>query len=91
LDEPNAGLDPQATSELNRLLKQLRARDIAVFMVTHDLLSAAEVADRIGFLAQGRIVEEFSAAGPERFDVRKLYRHYAGQAASQDATWSRQA
>lgn len=91
LDEPNTGLDPQATSELNRLLKQLRGQNIAVFMVTHDLLSAAEVADRIGFLAQGRIVEEFSAAGPERFDVRKLYRHYAGQAFPQDAAWSRQA
>lgn len=91
LDEPNTGLDPQATSELNRLLKQLRAQDIAVFMVTHDLLSAAEVADRIGFLAQGRIVEEFHASGPERFDVRLLYRHYAGRIAPQDAAWSRQA
>lgn len=91
LDEPNTGLDPQATSELNRLLKQLRSRDIAIFMVTHDLLSAAEVADRIGFLAQGRIVEEFSASGTERFDVRRLYRHYAGQGMPGDAAWSRQA
>jgi ABC-2 type transport system ATP-binding protein len=77
LDEPNTGLDPQASSEFNRLLQSLRAQQVAIFMVTHDLLSAAEVADRIGFLANGRIAEEFSAAGPERFDVRDLYRHYS--------------
>ena len=77
LDEPNTGLDPQATNEFNRLLQSLRAQQVAIFMVTHDLLSAAEVADRIGFLANGKIAEEFSATGPERFDVRDLYRHYS--------------
>jgi ABC-2 type transport system ATP-binding protein len=77
LDEPNTGLDPQATSELNRLLRSLREQRVAVFMVTHDLLSAGEVADRIGFLAGGKIVEEFVATGPERYDVRDLYRRYA--------------
>lgn len=77
LDEPNTGLDPQATSEFNRLLQSLREQQVAIFMVTHDLLSAAEVADRIGFLANGKIAEEFFAAGPERFDVRDLYRHYS--------------
>jgi ABC-2 type transport system ATP-binding protein len=51
-------------------------------MVTHDLLGAAEVADRIGFLDQGRITHEFCAGSDEggdaRFDVRALYRRYAG-------------
>ncbi len=77
LDEPNTGLDPKATSEFNRLLQSLRAQGVAIFMVTHDLLSATEVADRIGFLSGGRIAEEFSAGGPERFDVRDLYRRYS--------------
>lgn len=77
LDEPNTGLDPQATSEFNRLLQSLREQQVAIFMVTHDLLSATEVADRIGFLAQGKIAEEFTADSPERFDVRDLYRHYS--------------
>lgn len=77
LDEPNTGLDPQATNEFNRLLQALRAQQVAIFMVTHDLLSAAEVADRIGFLANGKIAEEFIAEGSERFDVRDLYRHYS--------------
>lgn len=81
LDEPTTGLDPQATSEFNALLQTLRARGSAIFMVTHDLLGAAEVADRIGFLERGHIGHEFTAAGPERYDVRDLYRRYAGSTA----------
>jgi ABC-2 type transport system ATP-binding protein len=78
LDEPTSGLDPQATSEFNALLQRLRAQGVTIFMVTHDLLSAAEVADRIGFLAQGTISAEYAAQGPGRFDVRELYRRYGG-------------
>jgi len=78
LDEPTSGLDPQATSEFNALLQTLRGKGAAIFMVTHDLLGAAEVADRIGFLDRGHIGHEIAASGPERFDVRDLYRRYAG-------------
>lgn len=81
LDEPTSGLDPQASAEFSRLLGQLRARGVAVLMVTHDLLGAAEVADRIGFLLAGGLVEEVTACGPDRFDVRALHRHYAGAVA----------
>jgi ABC-2 type transport system ATP-binding protein len=79
LDEPTTGLDPQATGDFNELLKNLKQHDVAIFMVTHDMLGAAEVADRIGFLDRGVIVEEFAAAGPNRFDIRTLYQHYAGE------------
>nr|WP_242653582.1 ABC transporter ATP-binding protein [Sphingomonas jatrophae] len=78
LDEPTSGLDPQATLEFNRLLDTARARDVAVLMVTHDLLSAVDVADRIGFLADGRIDEERTAtAGSARFDLNALHARYA--------------
>ncbi|MGJ7498522.1 ABC transporter ATP-binding protein [Variovorax sp. RT4R15] len=79
LDEPTSGLDPQATAEFNRLLGLLRAQGVAILMVTHDLLSAADVADRIGFIDGGRLIEEVAASGAERFDVRALHRRYAGQ------------
>jgi len=81
LDEPTSGLDPQATAEFNRLLGLLRTQGVAILMVTHDLLSAADVADRIGFIDEGRLVEEVAASGAERFDVRALHRRYAGQEA----------
>lgn len=83
LDEPTSGLDPQATSEFNALLQGLRADGATIFMVTHDLLGAAEVADRIGFLDHGHIAHDYAAGDGERFDVRELYRRYAlaGEAA----------
>lgn len=76
LDEPTSGLDPRATADFNALLAQVRGRGTAVLMVTHDLLSAADVADRIGFLEAGRIVEEVGASGAERFDVRALHARF---------------
>lgn len=77
LDEPSSGLDPQAIAEFSRLLRSLRARGVAILMVTHDLLGAADVADRIGFMHGGRLVEEVAASGAERFDVRALHRRFA--------------
>lgn len=77
LDEPTSGLDPRATADFNGLLSEVRGRGTAVLMVTHDLLSAADVADRIGFLEAGRIVEEVTANGPERFDIRALHSRFS--------------
>jgi ABC-2 type transport system ATP-binding protein len=78
LDEPTSGLDPRATADFNRLLVLLRGRGIAILMVTHDLLGAADVADRIGFLDGGRLVDEVVAGDAgERFDVPALHRRYA--------------
>lgn len=76
LDEPTSGLDPRATSDFNRLVTEVRERGSAVLMVTHDLLSAADIADRIGFLDAGRIVDEVEARGTERFDIRALHRKF---------------
>lgn len=77
LDEPTSGLDPGATTEFNRLLESLKAQRVAILMVTHDLLGAADVADRIGFLDRGRIDAELAAEGERRFDVQALHRRYA--------------
>ncbi|QDH69892.1 ABC transporter ATP-binding protein [Marilutibacter alkalisoli] len=77
LDEPTSGLDPGATTDFSRLLQELNGEGVAILMVTHDLLGAADVADRIGFLANGRIDTEMPAEGPERYDVAALHRRYA--------------
>jgi ABC-2 type transport system ATP-binding protein len=77
LDEPTSGLDPHASREFNQLLQSLRTMQVTVFMVTHDLMGAAEVADRIGFLDRGHIAGQFEASGSERFNVNDLYRRYA--------------
>jgi len=76
LDEPTSGLDPRATADFNALLIAVRARGTAVLMVTHDLLSAADVADRIAFLERGRVAHAVTASGPDRFDVRALHARF---------------
>ncbi|WP_448662595.1 ABC transporter ATP-binding protein [Sphingomonas sp. CJ20] len=76
LDEPTSGLDPRATADFNMLVAAVRDRGTAVLMVTHDLLSAADVADRIAFLEAGRVQHEVAAQGPERFDVRALHARF---------------
>lgn len=73
LDEPTSGLDPGAAADFNALLTTLRREGAAILIVTHDLVGAADIADRIGFLEHGRIVDEAAAAGPERFDLRALH------------------
>ncbi|MET0405638.1 MAG: ABC transporter ATP-binding protein [Cystobacter sp.] len=77
LDEPTSGLDPRATRDFNRLVGAVRDRGTAVLMVTHDLLSAADVADKIGFLENGRIVEEVGASPDTRFDVQALHARFS--------------
>jgi ABC-2 type transport system ATP-binding protein len=74
LDEPTSGLDPRATADFNALIGRLKERGTAILMVTHDLLGAADCADRIGFLDAGRIVEEVVRA--DGYDVMALHRRY---------------
>lgn len=80
LDEPTSGLDPRATADFNALLGRLKARGTAILMVTHDLLGAADCADRIGFLAGGRIVDEVRPA--QGIDVLALHHRYGEVAAA---------
>lgn len=80
LDEPTSGLDPRATADFNALLARLKDRGTAILMVTHDLLGAADCADRIGFLASGRIVEEVRPA--DGIDVLALHHRYGEAAAA---------
>jgi ABC-2 type transport system ATP-binding protein len=77
LDEPTSGLDPRATADFNGLVTAVRERGTAVLMVTHDLMSAVDVADRIGFIDAGRIIDEVDAEGTERFHLRALHARFA--------------
>lgn len=55
-DEPSAGLDPVVSSELDALILRLReAMGMTIVVVTHDLQSAFEIADRIAVIDEGRI------------------------------------
>lgn len=57
VDEPMVGLDPKSARTVKDTLKELsREHGVTIFMSTHTLSVAEEVADRIGILRQGRLV-----------------------------------
>jgi ABC-2 type transport system ATP-binding protein len=58
LDEPTAGLDPQARARLWDEIKALRESGTTVFLTTHYLEEADALADRLAIIDQGRIVAE---------------------------------
>jgi ABC-2 type transport system ATP-binding protein len=56
LDEPTAGMDPQARAVVRARIEAERARGAAVLVTTHELADAERLADRIAVLVGGRIV-----------------------------------
>ncbi len=57
LDEPTTGMDPVARRQFWELVRGLRAGGTTVVLTTHYLDEAAELADRVGVLAGGRLVD----------------------------------
>lgn len=57
IDEPMVGLDPKSARTLKDLLGRLAREDrVTIFMSTHTLSVAEELADRIGILSKGQLV-----------------------------------
>ena len=56
LDEPMVGLDPHHTRVLKEILKEKSRQGMTIFISTHQLSVAEELADRIGIIHQGRLV-----------------------------------
>jgi ABC-2 type transport system ATP-binding protein len=57
LDEPMVGLDPKSMRIAKDQMKETARRGSAVFMSTHTLSIAEEIADRIGIIRRGRLVK----------------------------------
>lgn len=56
VDEPLVGLDPHSIRLVKDLLRELTARGTTVFMSTHTLAVAEEIADRVGVMNQGDLL-----------------------------------
>ncbi len=56
LDEPTAGMDPEARATTRAIVADLRNEGAAILMTSHDLTDVERLADRIYVLADGRIV-----------------------------------
>ncbi len=76
LDEPTAGLDPQAAYEFQRLLESLRNEGKAILMSTHDIFRAKETADTVGIMNRGKLVMQRSSKELAGEDLERLYMQY---------------
>ena len=58
LDEPTNGLDPSGMREMRLLLRSLADRGITIFVSSHLLAEVEAMCDRVGVMAQGRLLAE---------------------------------
>ena len=63
-DEPTSALDPEMVGEVLDVMKQLAREGMTMVVVTHEMGFAREVADRVLFMDEGKVVE---TGTPEHF------------------------
>ena len=61
-DEPTSALDPELVGEVLALIRSLAGTGVTLVVVTHEIGFAREVADRVVFLDDGRVVEQGTPA-----------------------------
>jgi len=74
LDEPFAGVDPIAVEDIQRIVAQLKERNIGILITDHNVQETLSITDRAYLLFEGRILKSGSAeelAADEQ--VRKVY------------------
>ncbi len=76
LDEPTSGLDPKAGQEFLDLIIELRDKGKSIFISSHDIFRAKQIADRVGFMLQGKLVMMKTKKELKGEDLNKLYVDY---------------
>jgi polar amino acid transport system ATP-binding protein len=78
LDEITSALDPELVGDVLRAVRELRDEGVTMLLATHEMGFAREVADRVGFLHEGRLVEvgppEQVLEDPQAPETRKFLR-----------------
>lgn len=79
LDEPAAGLNPDESEQLTRLIRRLRDAGITIVLVEHDMRVVMSVSDRIVVLSRGQKLAE--GTGKEISTNEEVLRAYLGDGA----------
>ncbi|MGB9673946.1 MAG: ABC transporter ATP-binding protein [Anaerolineales bacterium] len=66
LDEPTSAMDPASARLVRNAIQQLRSKDRAIVICTHNLAEAEELADQIAIIQQGRLILQGSPAELKR-------------------------
>jgi len=79
LDEPTAGLDPDAAGGVDELVRKLRDLfGLTIVMITHDLDLLWQVADRVAVLAEGKVQAIGSMSELSRMEHPAIRRFFDG-------------
>ena len=76
LDEPASGLDPLASNELSKLLKELSYDGSAILMASHDIFRVRETCNRIGIIKTGQLLKEMSTSEVSTNQLERIYIDY---------------
>ncbi len=80
MDEPTSALDPELVGEVLKVIKDLAKEKRTMIIVTHEIKFAEEVADRVIFMDEGKIVEEGSPSqvigNPKKERTREFLKRY---------------
>lgn len=73
LDEPANGLDPAGIVEVREILRQFASEDgVTIFMSSHILGEVSRLADRVGIIQQGKLIQELDLDSLEKNRKRSL-------------------
>jgi tungstate transport system ATP-binding protein len=79
LDEPTANLDPISTAKIEQLISHIaRQHNTTMIMATHDMSQGQQLADRIGVLLSGRLVQTGNATDIFRSPRNEEVAHFVG-------------
>ena len=84
LDEPTSGLDPKSGQEFLDLLLELKEREKSIFISSHDIFRAKFIADRVGFMRQGKLVMMKTSDDLKGEDLNDLYLQYMHEHAAME-------
>jgi len=73
LDEPTSGLDPKGGAEFLEILQQLRSEGKAILMSSHDVFRARTIADRVGIMRRGKLINVIDRERLKQEDLERLY------------------
>lgn len=79
LDEPTSGLDPKGGFEFLEIVDRLRAENKAILMSSHDIFRAKTIADRVGIMSEGRMLEIIDKSRLAHVDLQDIYLEYTAQ------------
>jgi lipopolysaccharide export system ATP-binding protein len=77
LDEPFAGVDPIAVEDIQRIVNQLRSKNIGILITDHNVQETLHITDRAYLLFEGRILKHGTAE--ELASDEQVRRVYLGQ------------